>query len=808
MLQIKVSGWVKFVAAVVLVMSLPACRIAKTLNSPLVVKNKFEYAKNDDFKKAGSKVKDDMKAISALKPNKKVFGIMPFKMWLYHSATRNRPKEKKLGKVKNNFRVWMRDKVGEPPMQYEAEAAARSSRAMTNYLFNNGFFYAQVTDTVVVNKHNKATVIYRVNSGPAWKMGKVTFPQPILPADKFVMINSYRTKLIAGKRFNVVDLKAERERIEKDLRGVGFYFFTREYITYDFDTVTTPGLVNTKVRINNPADSSQHQQYRINNIYVVTDYNSLTFDTIRLDTVQDKNFYVLAHKHKLRKNVLKDAVYFVKSDTLHPLYNVDDEQRTLRRLSDMGTFKYINIEFKAEDTLTDPMLNCIIKLSQAKKQVVSAGGEANISNEGFFGLSGTLSYKNRNISKRADLLAIDISAGLQFQLPKRSQPKTQIITTDAGANISYYLNKFLIPFKAKVFTRNNNPKTRFNLSYAFQNRFDFDTDTNSIRNRIFLYQLHNFSFGFGYDWVNINEARHYEIHHLLNPINISFYLLPQVGPEFIARLNNNSTLKSSFQEQIIIGPSYSFIYSDQAGADDKIYSYLRTNLETAGNLLFGLYAAAYRNKGGTAANVPFKMFDRVFSQFFKVDIDYRNYFALGSHAQFALRTFAGAGVPYGNSTVMPFVRQYFVGGPNSLRGFLIREIGPGSYADENVFNVETGKYIDNATTGFFNQTGDIKLEMNAELRFDIFKFFKGALFADAGNVWLMRFDYERKGANFDFTRFWKEFAVNVGAGLRLDFSYFVIRLDYGIPIRDPRIAADNKWKIDKGQFQLAIGYPF
>lgn len=806
MLKIKVSAWVKFVAAVVLVASLPACRIAKNLNSPLVVKNKFEYIKNDDLKKAGSKVKDDLKAISALKPNKRVFGAFPFKMWLYYSATRPRPNEKKLGKVKNNFRNWMRDKVGEAPVQYDTEAALRSSRAMTNYLNNNGFFYAQVTDTVLVNKHNKATVIYRVNSGPAWKIGKVTFPQPVSPAEKFVMINSYGTKLLAGKRFNVVDLKAERERIETDLRKIGFYYFTREYITFDFDTVTNPGTVNTKVRLNNLPDGTEHRQYRINNIYVVTDYNSLTFDTISLDTIQDENFYVLAHKHKLRKNVLKDAVYFAHTDTLHPFYSVEDEQRTLRRLSDMGNFKYINIEFKADDTLTNPVLNCIIKLTQAKKQVVSASGEANISNEGFFGVSGTLSYKNRNISKRADLLAIDLSAGLQFQLPKKNVPKTQIITTDAGANISYYLNKFLIPFKAKTFTRNNNPKTRFNLSYAFQNRFDFDT--NAVRNRIFLYQLHNFSFGYGYDWININETRNYEIHHLLNPINVNFYLLPKVGPEFLARLNLNSTLKSSFEEQIIIGPSYSFIYNDQAGADDKIYSYLRTNLETAGNLLFGAYALAYRNRGGTAANVPFKMFNRVFSQFFKIDIDYRNYFALGSHAQFALRTFAGAGVPYGNSTVMPFVRQYFVGGPNSLRGFLIREIGPGSYADPAIFNAETGEYVKGNNSNFFNQTGDIKLEMNAELRFDIFKFFKGALFADAGNVWLMRFDYERPGANFDFTRFWREFAVNVGAGVRLDFSYFVIRLDYGIPIRDPRIAASNKWKIDQGQFQLAIGYPF
>jgi len=151
------------------------------------------------------------------------------------------------------------------------------------------------------------------------------------------------------------------------------------------------------------------------------------------------------------------------------------------------------------------------------------------------------------------------------------------------------------------------------------------------------------------------------------------------------------------------------------------------------------------------------------------------------------------------------VKQYFVGGPNSLRGFLIREIGPGSYVDSTAFDIERGE---KKNVGFFNQTGDIKLELNAELRFDIFKWIKGALFADAGNVWLMRRDPARPNGEFDFTRFYKEIALNVGAGLRLDFNYFVIRFDYGFPIRDPRLTEDRRWRFQKGQFQLAIGYPF
>jgi outer membrane protein assembly factor BamA len=157
------------------------------------------------------------------------------------------------------------------------------------------------------------------------------------------------------------------------------------------------------------------------------------------------------------------------------------------------------------------------------------------------------------------------------------------------------------------------------------------------------------------------------------------------------------------------------------------------------------------------------------------------------------------------------VKQFFVGGPNSLRGFLIREVGPGGYADTSTFDPEVGKR--KTSTGFFNQTGDLKLELNAEIRFDIYKWLKGALFVDAGNVWTLRKDARQYG-EFNIKRFWNEFAVDVGAGVRLDFNFFVIRFDYGFPLRDPRKVENKRWQFDKGyafkngQFQLAIGYPF
>ena len=208
---------------------------------------------------------------------------------------------------------------------------------------------------------------------------------------------------------------------------------------------------------------------------------------------------------------------------------------------------------------------------------------------------------------------------------------------------------------------------------------------------------------------------------------------------------------------------------------------------------------------GYTPNRTFKIFNRPVSQYMRFEFDVRNYFRIDRHSSFAMRNYFGIGVPYGNSTQLPYIKQFFVGGLNSLRGFQIREIGPGGYKDSTI-NIENPGA--NQSSLFVDQTGDMKVELNMELRFDIYKWLKGAAFIDAGNIWLVRDDQTRPEGVFDLNKFWRQFGVNFGAGVRLDFNYFVIRLDYGVPIRDPRIEDNNKWTISKGQFNLAIGYPF
>jgi len=783
-----------FTAFFGLVSLLPSCKVARGLpeGESLLVKNKFSLktrAKNNDREK----MSDDLFKIVAQKPNKNVIGFAPVRMWFYYSASH----AKKLTK----FKQWIMDKVGEAPVVYDSTTLKQSRDQIKEYLINYGYFFASVNDTVIT-KNKKTTVVYDIETHERWKIKEVELPRGHTSCDSLVRAN-YKTSLLKkGEYIDVTKLKGERDRIETICRNSGYFLFNREYITFDYDTFGSfkDKSVTIKIILNHPNDVAQHEQFFINNIFVVSDYSAdLLSDTTHRDTASVGDIHIIFQKEKFKKKILADAITFRKND----LYSKDAEVKTINRLAQLGVFKFISVDYsKTKDSIGN-YLDCTIQLTPAKKQSWGGSAEVNVSNEGLFGTAGTLSYKNKNLSKRADQLLIDVNSGLQIRFANdkaEHQETAQIMSITASASITYYMNKFLIPFRTKIFSSNANPKTRFNISYNFDYQYDFDT---SGKNVVFLYQLHNFNASFGYEW---NKGR--EQHHLLNPIAVDFFLLPKVGQAFIARLDSNPPLKSAFEEQVIIGPNYTFTYNNSKSNNDWKYMKLRISLETAGNVIDGLFKAA---SSASEHDSIYLIANRPFSQFFRADIDWSNFLKMSNHSQFCIRTYAGVGVPYGNSVSLPFIKQFFVGGPNSLRGFQIREVGPGSYVpDTLVFNPRTGQKTD---VGFFNQTGDIKLEANAEIRFDIYKFLKGAIFTDAGNVWTLKRDAV-PGGQFNFGTFWSQFAVDAGAGLRLDFNYFVVRFDYGFPLRDPRRIYGERWQFENavafknGALQLAIGYPF
>ena len=765
-----------FAVIVSLICAMSSCHVTKHFKEgeSLLKSNKVKFI-NDQNKKEKNKAWEDLLHVAAQRPNKKVFGFLPLKLWLYTTA--NYKKETKI-------KWWIKNKVGEPPVIFDPDLADKSDKLMVNYLQNYGYFYAQVAHQYTTKK-KKTKVVYTVNRGIPFKIGKVDFINAPFKTDSMTLSRMYLSRLHPGDRFDISNLKAERDRIETDLKNSGYYFFSKEFVAFDLDTAQRPQVVDIRIRINQPNDSVKHEQYYLNDIYITSDFGvEPTEGTVKRDTISIGEFHFMNRKRVVRPNTILDALFLKHNQ----LYSKALYVKTLRTLSNLGAYKFVTIEYQRVPG-ADNYLNGVINLTPGKKQTLTAEGQANINYEGFFGIGGGLSYKNRNLTKRSDLFVVDFTSGVQFQFASK-QP-VRVMTTEYAVSTSYYFNKILFPFPKKfaLTIKDKSPKTRLSLRYNYEERYDFDT----LGHRAFFYTLHGFNGSFGYEW-NQNAFKR----HLLTPINFTLFLIPKHGVAFDQRLNANPTLKSSYQEQIIFGPSYTFIYSNQRSKNDRKYLYFRSTLETAGNILYAGFALA---NIGKKKELPYEIFGKDFSQFVKGEFDLRGFYQMTPHSSLAGRTFFGIAVPYGNSTSIPFVKQFFCGGPNSLRGFLVRGVGPGGYVDPNK----------STTNGFFNQTGDVKLEANIELRFDLYKWLKAALFTDVGNVWLLNKDAERPLANFDFTRFWNEFAIDVGAGIRLDFNYFVVRVDYGIGIRDPGISGSNKWYINKsspGRFQLAIGYPF
>jgi outer membrane protein assembly factor BamA len=776
-----------------LVFFLSSCRVAKNLpeNQSLLVKNNFIFPKNTPGK-VREKFKGDLPKIAGQKPNIRVFGFMPARMWLYYAATHS----KKLTK----FKQWIIDKVGEAPAILDSALIEKGREQMETYIFNLGYFHNNVTDTVIT-KNKKTTVNYYVTPGPVWTIGQIELPKGHTACDSIVRENWRKSLLHTGDHFDMTNAKNERERIETLLRNYGFFTFSREYVGFDYDTFSTPGIINIKENILPPAEGQEHQQYRMNNIYIISDFSGdILNDTVKRDTLVVGEYRLIAAKWEFKKKVLLDAIAFKKDE----LYSKEREQKTINNFTKMGTFKFISLDYSKAKDREGNYLNCKISLTPAKKSSIGWGADIDVTDEGLFGTNANVSYQNKNLSKRADQLIIDASGGVQVRFGPEpdEKAKVQLMDITLSLGVTYYLNKFLIPFRSKIFSPNVNPKTRFSVRYTFDHRYDFD----SLGNVLFLYQLHNFNAEFGYEWNKNTD--NYKTSYLLNPITFDFYLLPEVGSEFTQRLDEDPILKSSFQEQIIIGPNYTFTYNNQKTPADKKYMHLRIGLETAGNVIDAAFKMASTHDQNDSA---FLIGNRPFSQYFRVEVDWANFIRMTNHSLFAIRTFAGVGVPYGNSVTLPFIKQFYVGGPDDLRGFLTREIGPGSFVDTSVFDPEKGPKANDV--GFFNQTGDIKLEANAEIRFDIYKWLKGAIFTDAGNVWTLNKDAV-PGGNFSFTRFWSEFAVDAGPGIRLDFGFFVVRFDYGFPLRDPRRVIGQRWQFQNavafknGQLQLAINYPF
>jgi outer membrane protein assembly factor BamA len=598
-----------------------------------------------------------------------------------------------------------------------------------------------------------------------------------------------------GNPFDVATLKLERDRIANDFRDEGYYDLTRENIGFVLDTSYDTKKINIDVLLNNN-DSSRFKVYTIQNIYVYSNYNLNNINKIGYDdTVLIKNMAFIANEQRFSPKRLTEFIFIRSGDK----YSEEHFQQTQKRLINLGVFKFTTIEYSLvyRDSTTG-VLDCYIYLTPSKKQSFSIDYDQNynVSNQqdilsrNRIGSALNFTYKNKNLSKNADLFSVTVSAGLQFNTARDTNNIRQSVvqTIDAGVELSYAQNRFIVPFKIKRLSYKSNPRTIFSVGYNFQKRIDY-------------FLLNKINAKYGFEWRSSERIR-----HAFNIMDVSILSFKNPQQAFLDLLQTRPSTRLSFNDGLIPASNYTLLFNGQKNSDDYRFINDIFGFEIAGNILHGIESLARRNNGD---QLPYKLLGVRYFQYIKVENDLRIYFVNQDKSALIARLFVGIGIPYGNVNVLPYVRQYSVGGGNSLRAFRPNVVGPGSYSDELT--------IANSPNSL--QLGDMKLEANLEYRFNMYKWFKGAVFADAGNVWNIRKKAELPNGEFNINRFYKEIAVGLGAGIRADFQFFVIRFDVGFPLYDPRYPEDErlvqfskKPYNTRGYFplniNLGIGYPF
>jgi len=731
--------------------------------------NPDSSGKIDDEKQ----VKRDLESKTRPRPNSSILGIK-FKLGIYNLA--GEPKKPK------GFRNWLR-RQGEAPVLLNEVKLKYNNDVLTSYLISEGYLQASVTgDTVVKGKKGKA--VYTAETGNRYKINKVTFPPDTGVLTKIINQNKNKTLIKAGDYYDLDNYKNERIRIDNDLKEQGYFYFGPDYLIMQVDSTIGKNLVNVNIKVKDIAPDAALKPYTIRDINIYPSY-SLRRDTIlrKLKPLEYHDFSIYDDRNTFKPRLFDRLVFFQKGEP----YNRKDHNQSLNRMVNIGAFRDVRAEFLPVDSFRNNQLDLNIYLTPLKKNSLSFSVTGTSKSNNFVGSEVKVTQTTRNLFRGAEQLDVSVSGGFETQVRGTSLGRNSLSFTAEG---KLTFPRFIVPFYKPNSTNAFIPKTIASLSYQMLNRGS-------------EYTLHAFKGEFGY---NFKENQYKE--HNLNPISISYISTGFPNDKKRDSLfDANPLLRSTLENQFIIGSNYNFTYTNQMETNRRNNVYFFGGLETGGNV-WGLFTPTNEKGQKTLFNTPL-------TQFIRTEADFRDYYKINRNLIWANRLNLGYGYAYGNSSSLPFVRQFFAGGSNDIRAFPARTLGPGTY-----------KVPDNAI--FADQGGDIKLMLNSELRFKLVSVLYGALFVDAGNIWLRKEDLgepgkpetARLGSGFKLKNTLNELAVGTGAGLRVDATIFVVRLDVAFPVRKPYLPEGQRWVFDDIAFgnkdwrrqnlifNIGIGYPF
>lgn len=716
------------------------------------------------------------------KPNTKIFGFWKFHLGLYNLSSK---------KKENN---WLK-RIGEAPVIYDPYLTANTKDEFKRFLENKGYYDAVIKDSTILRNNGKAEVNYYIATNQPYMIKSY---QTVIRDDSLKQLFGRQDKESLIKPNSLFDsdlLGSESLRLLRKMQNEGYFKSTKNIFYYEADSTGKEHGVDLKLVIEkeNFADSAlqtakkNHERYSFRNFYYVNEkdiQNSIFSDGEKKDNTQTDtlrvghHFFIYKGKKRLKPYLLMNANHL--ADKI--FYSADLVDRTYNEFFATRLFKLINIRFVETfqmDSLGNPMLDCVIQLTPSLSQSYSASIEGTNS-LGNFGVAGNLAYQHKNLFRGGEIFDLQFLAGRQKQTYGAPDSTNVFYSSETGVDAKITVPKFIAPFFKANFFKYSTPQTFFNASYNYQKTPDY---TRTIARS-----------AFGYQWKSSDYTT-----HRINLVDLNLVKMFALDSAFLSSIEN-LYIRSSYVDHSISSLNYSYTYSTQTQKKSD-YMVIKSNIETAGNLLYAVSLTLNRSKyvsdNGTLNQYYFMK--TPFAQYVKFDLEYRKGWMDGKSNGLAIRGYGGAAFAYGNSDQIPFERKYFSGGANGVRAWPIRTLGPGSYRSN--------------PTEFPNQSGDIKLEANAEYRFGLIGSLEGAMFVDIGNIWSVKDN--RPGTEFKLNGFYKEIAVGSGFGLRYDFTYVVLRLDLGIKVHDPSLQEGKRWispddYLRKGNMNLvfAIGYPF
>lgn len=732
----------------------------------LYVGHTIEIEKGKESKKTRKSIESELDGLIRPKPNKSFLGMRP--ALFFYNVYDTVKKEK-------GFKHWVKYKLGEEPVLMSEVDLEYNKKVIQNYVENKGFFNAESkADSTRTGKKAKAN--YQIKLNNQYKIKSIVYPKDSILLSMEINKLKEKSLLKIGKPYDLDQIKNERSRIDASLKERGFYYFNENYLLIQVDSTVANHEVDLILKIKSDIPEKAKNQYKINDIIVYPSFN-LKRDTIsskKTDTIKYQDLTIIDNKTVFKPLIFEKTLLFKKGD----LYNRTTHNLSLNRLITLGTFKFVKNEFKENDSNKN-QLDAYYYLTPLPKKSIQVETLAKTNSANYSGTELNINWSNRNTFKGAELLKISAFAGLEVQV---SGQNNGFNVYRFGGEASLTWPRFISPVKMSSGSAYV-PNTKALIGYEYQLRTQ-------------LYSLKTLNTSFGYIWKE-NERKE----HDLNVVNIAYTSSNNVSDLYKSQIATNASLQKVIDKQLILGTTYSYTYTNTMISNKKNNIYFKGGIDLSGNSTGLILGANDSDNPKSILGVPF-------SQYTKAEVEFRHYYNFSKETKLASRIIIGAGIPYGNSKELPFIKQFFIGGTSSIRAFRARSIGPGTFNG-------------NDTTNSFlpDQSGDLKLEMNAEFRGQIYDLVKGAVFVDAGNIWLLNENDEKPGAKFS-SKFLNQLAVGTGVGLRFDFNFLILRTDLAFPLRKPYLPQGQEWVIDDISFgnstwrkdnlvfNLAIGYPF